>query len=537
MSKFNRTARTALSSPVATNARASGHTYEGAPGYARDLRSELFLLAISNFSGEDTFYEGAGERDERYRALAREAAMADPAWTARLVAWLRDDAGMRSASVVAAAEYVRGRQAAGAAGADAPEAPQAPAGPTVKQVVRSALRRADEPGELIAYWWSRYGRSIPIAVKRGVAAAVHDQYTEFTLLKYDSRDASVRFGDVIEVVNPRYHNRSYGTWRDALYRYAIERRHDRGNEVPAELAMIRANAALRAAAAADPSALLDPGALAAAGMTWEDALSLAGARLPKGDLWAALIPSMGYQALLRNLRNLDEAGVPDEVAERVAARLADPEQVARSRMFPMRFLAAFQAAASLRWAYPLEQALQASLGNVPRLDGRTLVLVDRSGSMFGRVSKMSQLTNADAAAVFGSALALRCAHADLVEFGTSSEAVKFRPGDSVLSVVRRFGSLGGTNTAAAIRRHFRAGVHTRVVLVTDEQASWQSGDPLEVVPRHIPAYTWNLAGYQLGYGPSGLGTRHVFGGLTDRAFRLIPLLEAGRDARWGDLFG
>ena len=75
---------------------------------------------------------------------------------------------------------------------------------------------------------------------------------------------------------------------------------------------------------------------------------------------------LGYLALLRNLRNLDEAGVPDDVAARVAARLADPEQVRRSRVFPFRFLAAYQAAPSLRWAHALEQALSASLANVPR---------------------------------------------------------------------------------------------------------------------------------------------------------------------------
>ena len=52
-----------------------------------------------------------------------------------------------------------------------------------------------------------------------------------------------------------------------------------------------------------------------------------------------------------------------------------------------------------------------------------------------------------------------------------------------------------------------------------------------------PVYTWNLAGYHFGHGESGLGNRHTFGGLSDKAFRLIPLLEAGRDARWDDLFG
>ncbi|HEY5984959.1 MAG TPA: TROVE domain-containing protein, partial [Streptosporangiaceae bacterium] len=97
--------------------------------------------------------------------------------------------------------------------------------------------------------------------------------------------------------------------------------------------------------------------------------------------WQAVIPSMGYMALLRNLRNFDAAGVPDEVAQRVARRLADPEQVAKSKQLPIRFYTAFKATKSLRWAWALERAVNASLANVPRLGGRTLILVDCSNSM------------------------------------------------------------------------------------------------------------------------------------------------------------
>src|SRR5690606_35596365 len=103
------------------------------------------------------------------------------------------------------------------------------------------------------------------------------------------------------------------------------------------LPMVAANAALRRAAATRPEVLRDPAVLRTAGMTWEDVLSLAGSRVDKRGLWEALIPSMGYMALLRNLRNFDEAGVSDEVVQQVAARLADPAQVARSRQFPLRF--------------------------------------------------------------------------------------------------------------------------------------------------------------------------------------------------------
>jgi len=243
---------------------------------------------------------------------------------------------------------------------------------------------------------------------------------------------------------------------------------------------------------------------------------------------------MGYMALLRNLRNFDDAGVSDDAAGQVTARLTDAEQVARSRQFPFRFLAAYRACASLRWAYPLERALTLSLANVPALKGRTLILVDRSDSMFDRLSAKSDLTRADSAAIFGSALAIRSEHADLAEFGTGSQPVQFRAAESVLKVVERFGNLGGTNTADAVRRHYRDGFHSRVVLITDEQAwgGYHGAEPVSLIPASVPVYTWNLAGYERGHGPSGSRNRHTFGGLTDASFRMIPLLEASRDAAW-----
>ena len=517
MSKFNQagTRTAAVRSPVVAEAVPSGVTHEGAPGFARDPKSELFLLAVSHM-GDGSFYESAPERDRRFCALVHGVAMADPGWMARFVPWLRDSAGMRTASVVAAAEAAK-----------ALLIDEKPGG---RQIIASALRRSDEPGELLAYWTSRYGRAVPKPVKRGVADAIGRLYDEYALLKYDTASHGYRFGDVIDLCHPD----AAEPWRGDLYRHALDRRHGRDNPVPDSLGMIRANIKLRARAAEDPKALLDAEALKAAGVTWEDALSLAGKGVSKAALWSALIPSMGAMALVRNLRNMDEAGVPDDVANIVAARISDPEQVRRSRQFPFRFLAAYRAAPSLRWSYPLEKALNASLGNVPELRGRTLVLVDRSGSMFDGISPKSGLNRADTAALFGVALALRSEYADLVEFGSTSQPVKLAKGESVLPVIKRFGNLGGTYTADAIRRHYRDGFHNRVVIITDEQAAGVA--PSSVLPERIPMYTWNLAGYQHGHAPSGLGTRHGFGGLTDHAFRLIPMLEAGRDANWGDLF-
>ncbi|MEV6370163.1 TROVE domain-containing protein [Micromonospora musae] len=150
----------------------------------------------------------------------------------------------------------------------------------------------------------------------------------------------------------------------------------------------------------------------------------------------------GYRALLKNLRNFDDAGVPDYAAERVAARLADPARVAKSRLFPVNFYGAHKAVGSLRWGAALEKALQASLGYVPALTGRTLVVVDQSPSMFPGypVSSKQQhehITNAGLAKLFGSAVALRAADATLAGYGNTSYPVEFRGGDPLLRLIER----------------------------------------------------------------------------------------------------
>ena len=64
-------------------------------------------------------------------------------------------------------------------------------------MVAAALQRADEPGEALAYWTSRYGRAIPKPVKRGIADAARRLYTQFTLLRYDTGSHGFRFADLM----------------------------------------------------------------------------------------------------------------------------------------------------------------------------------------------------------------------------------------------------------------------------------------------------------------------------------------------------
>lgn len=459
--------------------------------------------------------------------LVRENTLADPEWTARLLRWLRTSANMRTAALVGAAEFAQARLSAGQSGMS-------------RQAIDSVLQRADEPGELIAYWFATYGRALPKPVKRGVADAARRLYDERALAKWDSTAHAVRFGDVLDLTHPA--PMADKPWQGELFAHALDRRHNRDNAPGEGLRILRARAELLATPVADRRTLFDDAerareALRGAGMTWE---SVAGWLQGPMDarVWEALIPSMGYMAQLRNLRNFDEAGVSDEVAAEVAAKLADPEQVARSRQLPMRFLSAYRAAPSLRWGDALERALGHSLASVPTLSGRTLVLVDTSGSMNAGFSRDGALRRWDAAVVFGLALANRCERADVVSYSwgegdAGSRVFRQRRGESLLRAVERWKSGGyfiggGTDTAGAVRGHFAR--HDRVVILTDEQAT--GGDVDRALPDTVPLYTWNLAGYRLGHAPSGSHNRHVFGGLSDKAFAMIGLLEAGARADW-----
>ncbi|WP_405977041.1 TROVE domain-containing protein [Streptomyces sp. NBC_00158] len=497
-------------------------TYEGGLTFVREPREELFLLAVGNFVSQQTFYESGADRDDRYARLVGELAVQDPEWTAGLLRWLRAEGNMRTASLVGAAAYVKARLAAGAT-----------AGPSNRSVIESVLQRADEPGELLAHWIPAHGRNVPQPVKRGIADAVRRLYTSRSLLKYDTASKAFRFGDVLNLVHASPDPAK--PWQAALFRYALDRRHRPEQALPPPSdQLLTAHRELMGTAPDERRAVVTgPGGserLAAAGMTWE---ALAGWLHGPMDaaVWEAVIPAMAPMALLRNLRNFDEAGVGDELAARVAARLSDPAEVARSRQFPFRYLAAHQHAPSRRWADALERALGHSLANVPSLPGRTLILVDRSDSMFwDTVSERSKLTRADAAAVFGTALAMRAERADLVEFGWSSRQVPYARDEPVLDVLKRFQSLGGTQTTQAVRAHYRD--HDRVLIVTDEQAAPHGPrGPAEPVPAEVPVYTWNLAGYHPAHGPGG-PHRHTFGGLTDAAFRTVGLIEAGRGAAW-----
>ena len=232
-------------------------------------------------------------------------------------------------------------------------------------------------------------------------------------------------GDVIELTHPKPGDEQ----QSDLFRYLLDRRHH-PNEltISDRLSKVRGRAELEAIEPHERRSAMRDGALEAAGVTWE---WLAG-WLPGGmdaEAWEHVIPSMGYMALLRNLRNFDQAGISRATQMAVASTLADPEAVARSRQFPYRFWSAYKNVPSLTWASALEEALDASVSNIPTLAGRTLVLTDTSASMTYPVSGRAKIAHFEIAALFAAAVARqgRRAGPDLVRNSIGADPVPCIP--------------------------------------------------------------------------------------------------------------
>ena len=206
-------------------------------------------------------------------------------------------------------------------------------------------------------------------------------------------------------------------------------------------------------------------------------------------VWAAIARKMGPQALRMNLNTLVRHGVigPDsrEMTDYVAARLADPDEIRRSRQFPYQFLAAYMNVGDevpQKIKAALHQAAQIACGNVPELPGPVVIGLDVSGSMASPITgnrgrgATSKMRCVDVAALFAAAILRRNPDSVVIPFDTWAYEAKVDPGDTVLSLAERLAKFGGGGTncslpLAAANAKYANRKFAGCVLVSDQE-SW-----------------------------------------------------------------
>ena len=411
--------------------RQSLRTHEGAKAKRVNAEMQLRRSVMSCLLWEKEFYEEGEDIASRVASLVKDVA---PDKVAAIAVECREKMKLRHMPLFIVREMARLKTHQY----------------LVAGTLAAVIQRPDELAEFLSLYWKDGRQSLSAQVKKGLAAAF-GKFSEYSLAKYN-RDGAVKLRDVLFLC----HAKPQGVEQDLLWKRLIA-----GELTPPD--------------------------------TWEVALS-GGA--DKKTTWERLISEnkLGALAFLRNLRNMKEAGVTDQVVGEGLSKMK------AERVLPFRFIAAARFAP--QWEDKIEPVMLKCLEGMGKLPGTTALLIDRSGSMSERPSAKSDLTRYDAAC--GLAILARELSENVKIFtfcgGTGGMDLPFE----VLTIPPRRGfalkdALGqqknaGTLLGRAIKTLYAQETFDRLVVLTDEQSQDAVPNPQGV------AYMINVASARNGVG-------------------------------------
>lgn len=347
------------------------------------------------------------------------------------------------------------------------------------------IQRPDELSQFLAIYWKDGKSPVSNQVKRGLAKAF-TKFNEYEFAKWDKNSAAVKLRDVMFLAHPKPEN-----------------------EVQKELFAKIANKQLET-----PD-------------TWEVQLS-AGA--DKAETFTRLMAEkkLGALAFLRNLRNMLNTGCIDEATIVAYGDSLNPE-----RVLPFRYVSAYRSVAEmscLKIVHMLERMMMKSLAAMPKLPGKTVLMVDVSGSMFGaKVSAKSDIDRFDAAAALAIMCREICEKVEIYTFSNSLAKVSsLVHGFALIEALRTSQSIAGTNFNAALNKVNQVTTYDRIISFTDEQYT-DRGSYGGFYGSYQPepkgrGYVVNVAAYQQGlsFGDKWL----TISGFSEAVFSFIQAVES-----------
>jgi hypothetical protein len=350
----------------------------------------------------------------------------------------------------------------------------------VGETISAVIKRADELAEILAIYWKDNPKQptgknakVPRQLKAGIAKAFR-KFNEYQLGKWN-RDGEVKLRDALFIS----HAMPKDDEQKALWKKLVD------------------------------------GTLAAPD-TWEVALSRGA---DKKETFSRLIKEekLGYMALLMNLRNCLEAGVDKGLIEEALISGAKD-----SWALPFRFITAAKHAPKLEES--LGKAMIAASQAMPKLVGHTLLVIDVSGSMNGRLSDKSEMTRMGAAA--GLAILMRERADEITIYATggndtsrihATALVPSRHGFALSdAILQQYEPLGGGGIFLKQCMEYiddgeKRFKFDRVVCVTDEQDCdiEQTASQAKKLGRHN--YILNVGVYEPALPVTGAGWTRVSG--------------------------
>lgn len=438
----------------------------GGMAYSQEKEMSLLALLLTSFV-DDKFYESSKQNHERLLALLETC---DKEFCAKAILYARREFGMRSITHVAASMLAR--RISGEKWA--------------KNFYDQIVCRLDDMTEILALHLSNK-QKLSNAMKRGFSSAF-ERFDAYQIAKYRGEGNKVKLVDAVNLVHPKKSPKN-----------------------------------------GDAIELLVRGELKSFD-TWENMLSAAGNDIEaKKKVWRALLSEkkLGYMALLRNVRNILSLG-DAELYRMCLDALLDKDAIHKSLVLPFRFSTAYEQISRVdsKAMSSISKACEIACDNVPRLDGRTLIALDTSGSMSGKPSRIASLF---------AAVLLKTNDCDLMTFDDYAKYKNVNPNDSLLTIQSQLHFCGGgTNFSSVFERAVVK--YDRIIILSDMQ-SWKGyyspkGAYLEYKQKFgiesCKVYSIDLAGY----GTLMLPEKDVYclAGFSEKIFDLMALMEQGMDA-------
>ena len=391
------------------NSKNSTQTINLAGGHAFTMNPKQELVhAVLTTMLDEKYYESSEERMNRLRMLIKAN---KPGFVANLAVIARTEFNLRTVSHILLAELALQNK-----------------GYSAWKAYEKAIIRPDDILEIVSYIGIK---NLPKQTKKGIKRALY-KFSRYQLAKYRGETRNIKMVDVFNMVhpNPEYANEEQKeTWRDLI----------NGNLKSFD--------------------------------TWETEISAAGNDIhKKREIWSRLISEnkIGYMALLRNINNIVEVNVDDEIIDIVAKRLSDVEQVRKSKQLPFRFYTAYENVvnAPIKLRDAIVDAMDISIGNLENITGKTLIALDSSGSMSGRPLEIGS--------IFASAMLKRSEDVNFILYDTKVKEIALSRRSTIIDMVKIIKGTemgGGTNTELVFQYALNNPVYDNIIIISDNE-SW-----------------------------------------------------------------
>lgn len=416
---------------------------------------ELVGLLLTGLNGQ--FYEKESEREKRLVELIKTVGKKDPELVAKALVYTRATVGQRSIThvgAVAVASVLSGTELGTKFFTKRSR----------KENKGGIIYRLDDMLEIISYYYLRNpNKPLPNALKRGFKNVL-ETADAYELAKYQAKNSEVSLVDVVNLVRPKPSKEMVETFKQLMSGKlkqfnTAEDKNTKAGQVVAEK-------------------------VKSGKITKEEAK--AELKEAKAENWASLIAdgSLGYMALLRNLRNIVNTA-NDFTYKMSLEMLTDEKRVRKSLVFPHQIDIAFEVLLNEGISIPsrkvtlltaINKAYELAIPNLTELfaHGSTAVVLDTSGSMTSKTSmgKNKIYSSAVEKGALIAATLCKGIGADLYHFSTYAEMLSYNPIDSVNTIKHNIlsRSLGGGTYFERIFDTLK-GKYDRIFVISDMQGA------------------------------------------------------------------